>query len=109
MRAKGVPDALRKAVERTFAATAEGAAETREPRRRSARPGRPAAAARRATASPAAPRRPARARPAPLRRVIEAIEGMRLASREDVKALSDQVDELSKRVSELEKKPKVEG
>ena len=96
-----MPDALRKAVERTFAATSEGAAETRDRAGgvldQVARRGREARDTARESSTGAASR------------VIEAIEGMRLASREDVTSLSDKVDELSKRVSELEKKPKVEG
>jgi polyhydroxyalkanoate synthesis regulator phasin len=108
---KNVPDALRKAVERTFAATAESAAQSRdragEVLDEVARRGREARdnvsgrtrEARESSSGAAA-------------RVIEAIEGMRLASREDVKALSDEVAELSRRVSKLEaksEKPKGQG
>jgi polyhydroxyalkanoate synthesis regulator phasin len=41
--------------------------------------------------------------------VIEAIEGMRLASRDDLRELSNKIDELTKRVDELEAKAKVKG
>jgi polyhydroxyalkanoate synthesis regulator phasin len=41
--------------------------------------------------------------------VVEAIEGMRLASREDMRELERRIDELAARVERLESKPKVEG
>jgi polyhydroxyalkanoate synthesis regulator phasin len=104
----GVPDSLRAAIERTFAATAEGAAGTRdragEMLDEVARRGREA---RKTVAGRAHEARESSAGAAG--RVIEAIEGMRLASREDVRALSAKVDELSRRVKELEAKAKVEG
>ena len=94
---KGVPDSVRTAIERTFAATAEGAAETRERAGEMldevSRRGREA---RKSSAGAAA-------------KVIEAIEGMRLASHDEVRELSKQIDELSKRVETLEAKAKVEG
>lgn len=90
---RGLPDGLRTAIERTFSATAEGAAGTRERAGgmldEVARRGREA----RESAS----------------KVIEAIEGMRLANRDDLRELSDRVERLSARVDELERKPKVEG
>jgi polyhydroxyalkanoate synthesis regulator phasin len=112
---RGVPDSVRTAIERTFAATAEGASETRERAGAAldevARRGREA---REAVAERAQDARESSAGAAS--KVIEAIEGMRLASRDDVRALSEQVDELSrrtdtlsKRVTELESKAKVEG
>ena len=101
--ARGVPDALRTAIERTFAATAEG---TAGPRHRAgevldevARRGRDAG---RTVAGRAQEARETSAGAAG--RVIEAIEGMRLASRDDVRALSKKVDELSRRVKALESK-----
>jgi polyhydroxyalkanoate synthesis regulator phasin len=110
-----VPDALRAAIERTFAATAEGAAETRDRASEMlddvARRGRDARDAVGARAQEARESSTGAAS-----RVIEAIEGMRLASREDVRHLTGQVEELSKqvdrletRVRTLETKPKVEG
>jgi polyhydroxyalkanoate synthesis regulator phasin len=106
--ARGVPDSVRTAIERTFAATAEGAAETRERAGAAldevARRGREA---REAVAGRAQEARESSAGAAA--RVIEAIEGMRLASHDDVRALSEQVEELSRRVAELESKAKVEG
>jgi polyhydroxyalkanoate synthesis regulator phasin len=105
---KGVPDSVRAAIERTFAATAEGAAGTRERTGEMldevSRRGREA---RKSVADAAQDARESTAGAAS--RVIEAIEGMRLASREDVKELSKQVEELSRRVQELEAKAKVEG
>lgn len=103
-----MPDQLRKAVERTFAATAEGAAETRE--RAEGMLDQVTRRGREARETVSGRTKEARESSAgAASRVIEAIEGMRLASRDDVRALSDRVEELSKRVSELEKKPKVEG
>jgi polyhydroxyalkanoate synthesis regulator phasin len=106
--AKGMPDSLRTAIERTFAATAEGAAGTRE---RAgdvlddvARRGREA---REAVAGRAQDARESSAGAAA--RVIEAIEGMRMASHDEVRELSKQIDVLSKRVEKLEAKAKVEG
>ena len=95
-----MPDGLRTAIERTFAATAEGAAETRE----------------RAGAALDEVTRRGREASGAAGRVIEAIEGMRLASlddlrvvNEDVKALSKEIEVLARRVEELEAKPKVES
>jgi polyhydroxyalkanoate synthesis regulator phasin len=106
--ARGVPDSLRTAIERTFAATAEGAAGTRE------RAGEvlDEVARRGRGAREALDRRAQEARESSERaasRVIDAIEGMRLASREEVRELSKRVEELSRRVEELEAKAKVEG
>ena len=106
--ARGVPDSLRAAIERTFAATAEGAAQSRERAGEVldevARRGREA---REAVTGRAHDARESSERAAS--RVIDAIEGMRLASREEVRELSKQVEELSRRVEELEAKAKVEG
>ena len=105
---RGVPDSVRTAIERTFAATAGGAAETRE-RANAAldevtRRGREA---RRSVAGRAQEARESSSGAAS--RVIEAIEGMRLAGRDEVRELSKQIDALSKRVERLEDKVKVEG
>lgn len=99
---------MRAAIERTFAATAGSAAETR---------GRAEAAldevsrrgreARKSVAGRAQEARDSSSGAA--NRVIEAIEGMRLASRDELRELSKQIDELTRRVSELEAKAKVEG
>jgi polyhydroxyalkanoate synthesis regulator phasin len=80
---RGGPDNLRAAIERTFAATAEGAAGTRE--------------------------RAGEMLDEVVRRGRGALEGMRLASREDVRELSEQIEKLSKRVEKLELKAKVKG
>ena len=46
-------------------------------------------------------------------RVVEAIEGLRLATHDEVRELEEQISELAKRVADLESKgqakPKVEG
>ena len=84
---------MRTAIERTFAATAEGAAETRD----------------RAGAALDEVSRRGREASGAAGRVIEAIEGMRLASHDDLRELSKQVEELSRRIEKLEAKPKVEG
>ncbi len=105
---RGVPDSVRAAIERTFAATAEGAAETRERAGAAldevSRRGREA---RRTVTGRAQEARESSSGAA--NRVIEAIEGMRLASRDELRELSKQVDELAKRVEELEAKAKVKG
>ena len=105
---KVVPDSLRTAIERTFAATAEGAAETRDRASEMlddvARRGREA---RRSVADRAQEARDSSAGAAS--KVIEAIEGMRLASRDDVRDLAKQVEELAHRVEKLESKAKVES
>jgi polyhydroxyalkanoate synthesis regulator phasin len=105
---RNVPDSLRTAIERTFAATAEGAAETR---------GRAGAAldevarrgreAREVVSGRAQEARETSAGAAA--RVIEAIEGMRLAGNEDLRDLEKQVEALSRRIEKLEAKAKVEG
>jgi polyhydroxyalkanoate synthesis regulator phasin len=104
----GLPEGLRTAIERTFAATADQAAGTRE------RAGevldevaRRGQAAREAVADRAQEARDSSAGVAA--KMIEAIEGMRLASSEDVRALEKQVAELAKRVERLESRSKVEG
>jgi polyhydroxyalkanoate synthesis regulator phasin len=94
---RGLPEALRDAIERTFAATADSAAgaggRAQEMLDEVSRRGQKA----RDAASDAASG------------VIEAIEGMRLATREDVRALEKQLQSLSERVGRLESKSKVEG
>ena len=103
-----VPDSLRQAIERTFSATAEGAAETRDRASEMlddvARRGREAG---KSVAGRAQEARESSAGAAS--KVIEAIEGMRLASHEDVRELTKQVEQLSRRVEKLESKAKVEG
>jgi polyhydroxyalkanoate synthesis regulator phasin len=111
-------EALRAAIERTFAASADSASQTRgraqelldEVSRRGQEAGQ--AVARRGQEAGAASATAAS-------RVIEAIEGMRLASREDLRAIEAQVDALAERiaqlealanrVAQLESKAKVEG
>jgi polyhydroxyalkanoate synthesis regulator phasin len=105
---RGLPEGLRAAIERTFAATTEGAAETRERAEAAldevARRGREA---REAVAERAQEARESSSGAAT--KVIEAIEGMRLASRDDLRVLSERVEELARRVEELENKAKVKG
>jgi polyhydroxyalkanoate synthesis regulator phasin len=90
---RGLPEALRDAIERTFAATADSAA---------------GAGGRAQEMLDEVSRRGQKARDA-ASSVIEAIEGMRLATREDVRALEKQLESLSERVQRLESKSKVEG
>jgi polyhydroxyalkanoate synthesis regulator phasin len=105
---RGLPEGLRTAIERTFAATAEGAAETRgraegmldEVSRR----GRDA---RQAVTGRAQDAREGSATAA--NRVIEAIEGMRLATRDEVRTLEREVERLAERVKQLEARDKVKG
>ena len=105
---RNVPDALRSAIERTFAATAESAAETRE--RAGAALDEVSRRGREARKSVSGRAQEAReGSSGAANRVIEAIEGMRLASRDEVRELSQKIDELSKRVDELEAKAKVKG
>jgi polyhydroxyalkanoate synthesis regulator phasin len=113
--ARGLPEGLRTAIERTFAATAEGAAGTRDRAEgmldEVARRGREA---RQAVSERAQDARESSAGAAA--KVIDAVEGMRVANREDLRELSGQVAELSKqvdrletRVRTLETQPKAEG
>ena len=106
---RGIPDGLREAIERTFAATAEAGGRAQELLDEVARRGQ--------GARDAITQRSQEAQEASTgaaTRVIEAIEGMRLATRDDVRELEEKVAELSKRVAALEakgqgSKPKVEG
>ena len=103
-----VPDTLRAAIESTFAATAEGAAETRD--RASAMLDEVARRGREARDAVGARAKEARESSASAAsKVIEAIEGMRLASREDLRELTKQIEELTRRVEKLETKAKVES
>ena len=105
---RGLSEALRTAIERTFAATADSAAETRERAQelldevsRRGREAREAVARRGQEAQEASAEAAAR--------VVEAIEGMRLPSREELRSIESRLDELAKRVAALEAKSKVEG
>jgi polyhydroxyalkanoate synthesis regulator phasin len=104
---RGLPEGLRAAIERTFAATSGSAAETRERAQelldevsRRGQEARDAVTERAQEASQASAGAAAR--------VIEAIEGMRLATRDEVRALERRLAELSKRIEALESKAKVE-
>jgi polyhydroxyalkanoate synthesis regulator phasin len=105
-RERGLPDALRAAVERTLAATADAGADTRgraqEVLDEVARRGRGAREASAAVTS----------------RLVEAIQEMRLATGDEVKALGEQIEALDRRIAALEgelerrqgsSKPEVEG
>jgi polyhydroxyalkanoate synthesis regulator phasin len=106
--ARVVPDSLRTAIERTFAATAEGAAETRD--RAGAALDEAVRRGREAREVVAGRTKEARESSASAAsRVIEAIEGMRLASHDDMRELTKQVEELARRVEKLESKAKVES
>jgi polyhydroxyalkanoate synthesis regulator phasin len=107
---RGVPDSLREAIERTFAATAEAGGRAQELLDEVTRRGQDA---REAITQRGQDAQEASAGVAS--RVVEAIEGMRLATREDVRELEEKLAELSKRVAALETRgsegpnPKVEG
>ena len=94
-------DPLRDAIERTFAATAETRGRAAELLDEVSKRGK---GAREAIGKQAHEAQEASTGAA--QRVVEAVEGMRLATRDDVKDLERQVAELSKRVAELEGKPK---
>jgi polyhydroxyalkanoate synthesis regulator phasin len=105
---RGLPDSLRQAIERTFEATSDSAADARDQAgelldevSRRGREAREAVARRRQKAGEASADAAAR--------VIEAIEGMRLATREDLRSLEREVKALARRVEKLESKAKVEG
>ena len=99
-------DPLREAIERTFAATAETRGRAAELLDEVSKRGKDAREAIGKQAHEAQ-----EASTGAAQRVIEAVEGMRLATRDDVKELEQQVAELSRRVADLEgkPKPKVEG
>jgi polyhydroxyalkanoate synthesis regulator phasin len=104
---RGIPDSLREAIERTFAATAEASGRAQELLDEVARRGQ---GAREAITQRGQEAQEASAGAAS--RVIEAIEGMRLASREDMRELEEKLAELSRRVAALETRGsqgKVEG
>jgi polyhydroxyalkanoate synthesis regulator phasin len=103
---RGLPDALRTAVERTLAAAGGAGADTRERAQdvldEVARRGRGAREASAAITS----------------RLAEAIQDMRLATGDEVNALGEQIEALDRRIAELERElerrasqsdPKVEG
>jgi polyhydroxyalkanoate synthesis regulator phasin len=103
---RGLPDALRAAVERTLAAAGGAGADTRGRAQdvldEVARRGRGAREASAAVTS----------------RLVEAIQDMRLATGDEVKALGEQIEALDRRIATLERElerrgpksePKVEG
>jgi polyhydroxyalkanoate synthesis regulator phasin len=94
---RGIPDSLRDAIERTFAATAEASGRAQELLDEVARRGQ---GAREAITQRGQEAQEASAGAAS--RVIEAIEGMRVTSRDEVRELEEQVAELSRRVAALE-------
>jgi polyhydroxyalkanoate synthesis regulator phasin len=83
---RGVSESLREAIERTFSATAQTRERAGELLDEVARRGQEAQEASAGMAS----------------RVVEAIEGLRLATKDDVRELEAKLAELSKRVSALE-------
>ena len=105
---RGLPESLRQAIERTFEATSGSAADARgqagellDEVSRRGREAREAVARRGQKASEASADA--------ANRVIEAIEGMRVATREELRSLEKELQALSKRVEKLESKSKVEG
>jgi polyhydroxyalkanoate synthesis regulator phasin len=115
---RGISEGLREAIERTFAASAEAGGRAQELLDEVAKRGQKAGEAvaqRGQEAREAIAQRgqgAGEASAGAAARVVEAIEGMRLASREDLREIEEQVAELAKRVAALEtrgSKPKVEG
>jgi polyhydroxyalkanoate synthesis regulator phasin len=94
---RGVPEGLREAIERTFAATAqtrERAGDLLDEVARRGQEAREAVIDRTQEAGEASAGMASR--------VVEAIEGLRLATKDDVRELEAKVAELSKRVAALE-------
>jgi polyhydroxyalkanoate synthesis regulator phasin len=112
---KGVSDSLREAVERTFAATTEAgerAQELLDEVTRRGRDARESVSQRGQGARDAISQRGQGAQEASAgaaAKLVEAIEGMRLATRDELRLLEKQVAELSDRVRALESESKVEG
>ncbi len=113
---RGLPEGLRNAIERTFAATTGSASETRE----RAQDLLDEVTRRGQGARDVVARRGQEARDASASatsRLIEALQEMRLATREDLSDLRDEIAALSDRVAALERRdpggagtdPKVEG
>jgi polyhydroxyalkanoate synthesis regulator phasin len=98
---RGIPDSLRDAIERTFAATAEAGGRAQGLLDEVARRGQDAREALTQRSQDAQ-----EASSGAAGRVIEAIERMRLATRDDVRELEEKVAELSKRIAALETKGK---
>jgi polyhydroxyalkanoate synthesis regulator phasin len=105
---QGVSESLREAIERTFAATAgtrERAGDLLDEVTRRGAEAREAVAQRTQEAGEASASMASR--------VVEAIEGLRLATKDDVRELEEKLAELSKRVAALESsrgpESKVEG
>lgn len=105
---KGVSDSLREAIERTFAATTEAgerAQELLDEVTRRGRGARESVSQRGQDAREAISQRGQGAQEASsgaAARLVEAIEGMRLATRDELRLLEKQVAELSARVDALE-------
>ena len=116
---RGVSESLRDAVERTYAATVESAAGTRgraqellDEVARRGQEAREVVSQRGNEARDALAQRGHDAQEASAgiaARAVEAVEGMRLVTREELRVVEERVAELSRRVSKLESKPKVEG
>jgi len=112
---RGVSESLREAVERTFSATTEAGERAQELLDEVTRRGRDAAdtvSQRGQDAREAISQRGQGAQEASAgaaARLVEAIEGMRLATRDELRALETEIERLSKRVSDLESESKVES
>lgn len=110
--AKGVSDNLREAIERTFSATAEAGERAQELLDEVAKRGRGAresVSQRGQGARDALSQRGQDAQEASAGvagRLVEAVEGMRIATREELRELEKQVAELSRRVAKLESEPR---
>jgi len=110
---KGVSEALREAIERTFAATTEAserAQELLDEVTKRGRGARESVSQRGQDAREAISQRGHEAQEASAgaaSRLVDAIEGMRLATREELRLLEKQVAELAARVDALEAESKV--
>ncbi len=112
---KAASESLRDAVERTIAATTEAggrAQDLLDEVTKRGRDARESVSQRGQDAREAISQRGQGAQEASAgaaAKLVEAIEGLRLATRDELRTLEEEVAKLSRRVSELESKPKVEG
>jgi polyhydroxyalkanoate synthesis regulator phasin len=105
---RGISENLREAIERTFAATAESAAGTRgRAQELLDEVSRRGQGAREVVAQRGQEARDASSGAAA--RVIEAVEGMRLPSREDLRELQDRLGALERRLAALESQDRLAG
>lgn len=104
---RGLSDALREAVEKTVTASSEALDEVTK----RSREARETVSQRAGEARESVSQRSQRGQEASASvatRVAEAADGMRPATRDEVRELGQQVEELAKRIADLEAKPKVD-